>query len=63
MTQAPNCPNALMKVLDMLVFVGDRHTLKILVVSHSLEISADQEELDPVGVLLLKLLETRVDGV
>jgi hypothetical protein len=51
------------KVLKVLIFVGNRHTLEILVISYCLEVSADQEEIDLVSMPLFELLEMVVDGV
>jgi hypothetical protein len=53
----------LVKVLDMLIFVGNRHTLEILVISYCLEVSADQKKIDLVSMALLELLDMIVDGV
>jgi hypothetical protein len=47
----------------MLIFVGNRHTLEILVISHCLEVATDQKEIDPVSMSLFKLLEMVVDGL
>ena len=41
----------LVKVLHFLIFVGHRHTLKILVISDSLEIAAYKEKVNSVTIL------------
>jgi len=50
------------KVLDNLVFVGNRHTLQVLVISYCLEVSTDQKEINLVSMPLLELLDMVVDG-
>lgn len=52
----------LVKVLDNLVFVGNRHTLQVLVISYCLEVSTDQKEINLVSMPLLELLDMVVDG-
>ena len=47
----------------MFVFVWDRHTLKVTVVSYSLEVPAYQEEIDCVAVPILEVPNSFVGDI
>lgn len=48
---------------QLFVFIWDRHTLKVTVVSYSLKVPAYQKEIDCVAVPILEIPNSFVGGI